>query len=202
MAKRVALGRRISTSTDRGLMISGLNTSSGAGSSASPYAGADVTATTNNKGSAPHSFDSQEHSAGGLHVFYYTQFTITGGGGTASINHYWGRDLNITDNNARPAYALRWSFSTDISSGIAQRCYPPAIYNGSTDEYDEDNDETIEYQVDDGISIDLSSSTKNTLVVENPQAADSTNSGTASNDTKYCALVVFFEDNTLGGESL
>ena len=110
MSNRVVIGRRTSASNDRGLMISGLDTSSGSGTSASPYGRANVlSVNAQNKGNAIHNFDSGEHVGGGFHVFHYAQGSLNKNTNT-NVTHNWGKD-NECATADRPLFALRWSYA-------------------------------------------------------------------------------------------
>ncbi len=108
----------------RGAFVSGLNTSSGSGTAASPYAGANVIGTSNSGQLENTSFDSGAHIGGGLQVYKVYQGILQtsntsfyqGNRGHAgvTINHNWGDRNGVTSSSTLPAYALR--FSRDIGS--------------------------------------------------------------------------------------
>lgn len=111
----------------QGLFISGLDTSSGSGTSASPYAAANVLGTSNTGQLENTTFDSGAHIGAGLQVYKVYQGVIStsnttffngnrGHGGT-TINHNWGDRNGITSSSTLPQYALRFSRDTGSSYG-------------------------------------------------------------------------------------
>jgi len=110
-----------------GLFISGLDTSSGSGTSASPYAAADVLGTSNTGQLENTTFDSGAHIGAGLQVYKVYQGVIStsnttffngnrGHAGT-TINHNWGDRNGVTNSSTLPQYALRFSRDTGSSYG-------------------------------------------------------------------------------------
>jgi|TARA_R110000744_G_scaffold325779_1_gene431632 hypothetical protein len=209
MSNRIALGRRRSSSGDRGLMISGLSTSqTGRNGSSAPYNRADVTAVdSNNKGNQPHNFDSQEHVGGGMHVFYYGQGTLTAGA-TAYISHAWGT-TNSTATADRPLYAVRWSYSTDLTNGVAVRTRTPGSYfatetssgSGFDDEPGFGGGGSTTYKVFEGLITEHTSKDQikltSRMIGDNNQGANNHNGHTI-----YYAILVFHEDDYNGGRSI
>lgn len=111
----------------QGLFISGLDTSSGSGTSASPYAAANVLGTSNTGQLENTTFDSGAHIGAGLQVYKVYQGVIStsnttffngnrGHAGT-TINHNWGDRNGITNSSTLPQYALRFSRDTGSSYG-------------------------------------------------------------------------------------
>lgn len=107
--------------------------------------------------------------------------------------------VTITHNlGYKPCYAVRWSDSSDISSGLATAVYTPGEY----DEVDEsfDGEDYSERQV--GIRSTISTST---LVLRGNWAAagDARISGSGNNNrTIYYAFVIFHEADFTNGRSL
>jgi len=110
-----------------GLFISGLDTSSGSGTSASPYAAADVLGTSTTGQLENTTFDSGAHIGAGLQVYKVYQGVIStsnttffngnrGHAGT-TINHNWGDRNGITSSSTLPQYALRFSRDNGSSYG-------------------------------------------------------------------------------------
>lgn len=201
MANRIAIGRRASGSSDRGLMVSGLNTSTGSGTTSSPYGRADVTSS-----SSVHNFDSQAHVGGGMHVFYYAQNILNDGSGTDQtstiITHNWGTRTGAASGD-RPLYALRWSYPKDIVNGVAVRCYKPGVYESVyTEVYgEEEEEEELSWEVNEGVESEHVDS--NSIRIYNKMRG----TGSASENNHpghaiYWALVVFWEDDYNGGNSI
>mgnify|MGYP003627856320 CR=1 FL=1 len=201
MSNRIALGRRRSSSGDRGLMISGLSTSqTGRNGSSAPY----------NRGNQPHNFDSQEHVGGGMHVFYYGQGTLTAGA-TAYISHAWGT-TNSTATADRPLYAVRWSYSTDLTNGVAVRTRTPGSYfateTSSGSGFDDEpgfggggGGGSTTYKVFEGLITEHTSKDQikltSRMIGDNNQGANNHNGHTI-----YYAILVFHEDDYNGGRSI
>ena len=111
----------------RGAFVSGLDTSSGSGTTASPYSGANVIGTSNSGQLENTSFDSGAHIGGGLQVYKVYQGILTtsntsfynGNRGHAgvTINHNWGDRNGITSSSTLPQYALRFSRDNGSSYG-------------------------------------------------------------------------------------
>ena len=201
MSNRVVIGRRTSASNDRGLMISGLDTSSGSGTSASPYARANVlSVNAQNKGNAVHNFDSGEHVGGGFHVFHYTQGSLNKNTNT-NVTHNWGKD-NECATADRPLFALRWSYASDISSGVATKCYKPMDYQGEfqIEEDEEDGVDEENFQAIEGV--DVQHVNNNTINIDNLMLGDNGADNNHNGHTIYWALVVFYEDDWNGGRSI
>ena len=211
MSNRIALGRRRSSSGDRGLMISGLSTSqTGKNGSSAPYNRADVTAVdSNNKGNQPHNFDSQEHVGGGMHVFYYGQGTLTAGA-NVSIAHAWGT-TNSTATADRPLYAVRWSYSTDLTNGVAHTTRTPGSYTatevtggsggGGFDDEPGFGGSTSTYRVFEGLITEHTN--KDTIKLTSRMIGDNNQGSNNHNGhTIYYAILVFYEDDYNGGRSI
>lgn len=203
MANRIAIGRRASGSSDRGLMVSGLNTSTGSGTTSSPYGRADVTSS-----SSVHNFDSQAHVGGGMHVFYYAQNILNDGSGTDQtstiITHNWGTRTGAASGD-RPLYALRWSYPKDIVNGVAVRCYKPGIYESiyteTVDEEESGDEEEISWEVNEGVEAEHVDS--NSIRIYNKmRGAGSASENNHPGHAIYWALVVFWEDDYNGGNSI
>lgn len=201
MANRIAIGRRASGSSDRGLMVSGLNTSTGSGTTSSPYGRADVTSS-----SSVHNFDSQAHVGGGMHVFYYAQNILNDGSGTDQtstiITHNWGTRTGAASGD-RPLYALRWSYPKDIVNGVAVRCYKPGVYESVyTEVYgEEEEEEELSWEVNEGVESEHVDS--NSIRIYNKmRGAGSASENNHPGHAIYWALVVFWEDDYNGGNSI
>lgn len=201
MANRIAIGRRASGSSDRGLMVSGLNTSTGSGTTSSPYGRADVTSS-----SSVHNFDSQAHVGGGMHVFYYAQNILNDGSGTDQtstiITHNWGTRTGAASGD-RPLYALRWSYPKDIVNGVAVRCYKPGVYESVyTEVYgEEEEEEELSWEVNEGVESEHVDSNSIRIYNKMRGAGGATENGHPGHAI-YWALVVFWEDDYNGGNSL
>jgi len=208
MANRISLGRRRSNSGDRGLMISGLSASQSGrnGSASTPYNRADVTTVdSNNKGNQPHNFDSQEHVGGGMHVYYYDQGTLSAGANT-TLTHNWGT-VNSTATADRPLYAVRWSYSTDLTNGIAHTTRTPGSYfatdtgSGSGFDGEPGQGSSRTYKVFEGL---LTEHTNKDSIKLTSRFIGDNNQGhnNHSGHTIYWALLVFYEDDYNGGRSI
>ena len=102
----------------RGAFISGINTSSGSGTSSSPYAGANVIGVDEGRLEST-TFDSGAHIGGGLSVYKVYQGILStsntsywnGNRGHTGVNitHDWGRNHDVLTSTRVPAYALRFS---------------------------------------------------------------------------------------------
>ena len=114
----------------RGAFVSGLDTSTGAGTSASPYGGANVIGVSNGALEAT-TFDSGSHIGGGLQVYKYYQGILhtnynsywNGNVGHAgiNINHNWGEEVGVSNTSILPAYALRFSRGNTRSMSFRPR---------------------------------------------------------------------------------
>ena len=208
---RAVLGKRIRINNEdlRGVFISGLNTSSGAGTDASPYAAANVVATNASGQLEPTTFDSGAHVGGGYQVYSYHQGTVLFSGYqedyTTTVTHNWGKDTyGVGDTGSqRPLFAFRWTPSSEISGGVATKTYPPIEYvsvyelQGSGGYYDEEDDEgeseetflTIEAEHDGPNKIEI-----------NVEAYSSEEGGGFAG--LGWALLVFYEDDFNGGKSI
>ena len=123
------------------------------------------------------------------------------------ITHNWG-DVTGAGTDDRPAYAVRWTPSSAITSGVATIAYPP----WNQERYQETGfynpTEIYRYYYFKPI---LSASTKNTLRLQARSweiSIGSTNyqevpSGSGAPDSHfYFGLVIFYEKNFKNGESL
>ena len=193
-----------SPTLSRGTFVSGINTGSGAGTNASPYASANVIATNATGQLEATSFDGGAHIGGGLQVYSYHQSTlsITGGSFTTdvanTINHSWGTDTGSAT-AARPAYALRWSHSTDITSGVATRCFPPMeVYSDGEIYEDDEGEEELVAEWNNGFHVYAEHIDKDNIKVE--LESYDIDGGRAT--TIYWALIIFFEEDYTGGKSI
>ena len=193
-----------SPTLSRGTFVSGINTGSGAGTNASPYASANVVATNAQGQLEATSFDGGAHIGGGLQSYSWHQGTlsITGGSGTTdvatTITHEWGTNSGAAT-AARPAYALRWSHSTDITSGVATRCFPPMeVYSDGEIYEEEEGEEELIAEWNDGFHIYGEHIDKDNIKVE--LEAYDIDGGRAT--TIYWALIIFFEEDYTGGKSI
>jgi len=202
MANRISLGRRRSGSGDRGLMISGLDTSSGAGSAANPYGRADVTSVdSNNKGNVTHNFDSQEHVGGGYHVYYYGQGSLASNAQTV-ISHNWGTN-NKTATADRPLFAVRWSYSSEVSNGIASTSRTCGVYEADDTNAgfgDFGGGQQTKKTIFEGVLPEHIN--KDTIRIKNVMLGGSGGVNSHNGHTIYWALVVFYEDDYNGGRSI
>ena len=197
----------------RGAFISGLDTSSGSGTSSSPYAKANILGASTNGVLENTTFDSGAHIGGGLQVYkvYQDDLEITTSTSQGikyiDIAHNWG-DVTGAGTDDRPAYAVRWTPSSAITSGVATIAYPPWDQERYQETGFSNPTEVYRYYYFKPI---LSASTKNTLRLQarsweisiggsNYQQVPS---GTGAPDSHfYFGLVIFYEKNFKNGESL
>lgn len=209
MARRAVLGKRIRINNEdlRGVFISGLDTSSGAGTDASPYAAADVLGTNASGQLEPTTFDSGAHVGGGYQVYSYHQGTLT----TTSTNdtvsttvtHNWGRDTYGVGNTGtqRPLFAFRWTPTSEIVNGLATTAYPPI---GFTDVYEltgDPGDEEEEQSESEEQFLTIEATHDNSNQIEITLEAHSSEGGSGLVGIGW-ALLVFYEDDFNGGKSI
>lgn len=130
----------------RGAFVSGINTSSGSGTSASPYAGANVIGVDEGRLEST-TFDSGGHIGGGLSVYEVHQGILqtsntsywNGNRGHTGVNitHNWGRNHDVLTSTRVPAYALRFSrgsygnqYLAEAHRSMAMRPRVKQVYGG------------------------------------------------------------------------
>lgn len=195
----------IGTPESNGVFIGGLNTSSGSGTSSDPYGKANVLGV--NDGTMENTtFDSGAHIGAGLQVFDYYQGTLSTSTSTKSITstitHNWG---TYTGQTSEPAYAFRWAPSAAYDSGTGKvtRVYPPwHQFNEANTGFFPNTTQELEYyrcwvSGNNTNSIDVQAMNRNIVI---PSSGSTTDVGVA--ETFYWALVIFYEPNYLGGNSL
>lgn len=205
---RAVLGKRVRINNEdlRGVFISGLDTSSGAGTDASPYASANVVATNASGQLEPTTFDSGAHVGGGYQVYSYHQdtvlFTAFQEDYTTTITHNWGRDTHGVDNTGsqRPLFAFRWTPNSEIVNGVATKAYPPIAYvsvyeltsNYDEEEEDSENEETF-------LTVIAEHENPNQISITIEAYSSEAGGGVAG---LGWALLVFYEDDFNGGKSI
>lgn len=206
---RAVLGKRIRINNEdlRGVFISGLNTSSGAGTDASPYASANVVATNASGQLEPTTFDSGAHVGGGYQVYSYHQdtvlFTINQEDYTEVITHNWGRDTHGVDNTGsqRPLFAFRWTPTSEIVNGVATKAYPPieyvSVYELTGDQYDEEEENSESEET--FLTVTAEHDNPNEISITIEAYSSEEGGGVAA---LGWALLVFYEDDFNGGKSI
>lgn len=189
----------------KGVFISGLDTSSGSGTSSSPYAKANVLGV--NDGTMENTtFDSGAHVGGGLQVFDYAQGTLSTTTSSHSVSttytHNWG---DYTGQTSEPSYAFRWSPSNDYNSstGKAETVYYP---------WNQENEELSGFSPNQTFTVRsyhcmVIANNTNSITIRarnrvttGPVGGSTSTTGVA--ETFYWSLVIFYEPNYLGGNSL
>ena len=207
---RAVLGKRIRINNEdlRGVFISGLDTSSGAGTDASPYASANVVATNASGQLEPTTFDSGAHVGGGYQPFFWTQGTFTQSFAEAdkemetTVTHNCGRDTYGVDNTGtqRPLFAFRWSPSSELVAGLAQKTYPPVnYYRVFEGEYDEEED--TEASEEEYFRVEAVHLNANQMKIHFDAYGEGDIEGSGGNSIAW-ALLVFYEDDFNGGKSV
>lgn len=204
---RIVLGKRATVNSEdlRGVFISGLNTSSGSGTDASPYASANVVATNASGQLEATTFDSGAHIGGGLQVYDYfqgslIQTSINDEEMYTDITHNWGLDQYGSSHSGKtPAFAFRWTPSQEISGGVATKTYHPINYyfHETYEEYEEEEENSSETEY--FVRVEAQHINANTIRVyfENYDTE-----GQYSNQGIYYALIIFYEDDYNGGKSI
>lgn len=198
----------------RGAFISGLNSSSGSGTSSSPYAKADVIGVSNKGVLEATTFDTGAHIGGGLQVYrvYQDDLEITTSTSQGlkyiDITHNWGK-VTGAGTNDRPAYAVRWTPSSAITNGVATIAYPPWDQERYQETGFTNPTEVNRYYYFKPI---LSASTKDTLrlqarsweiTISSSGYSQGVPTGSGAPDNHfYFGLVIFYEKNFKNGESL
>ena len=154
--------------------------------------------------------------AASLQVFYYDEGSIPAPGVTEStyvdITHNWGT-TGSHGTNDRPLFAVRWSYPSDIVSGVATACYPPNQYDNEIQvtECQEEEESGDEIDCEDFNSniyegCGVSHQSNNVIRIRNYMggAYDDNSGGDVSGTTKvlYYAIVVFYEHDWTKGEGL
>lgn len=209
---RAVLGKRVRINNEdlRGVFISGLNTSSGAGTDANPYASANVVATNASGQLEPTTFDSGAHVGGGYQVYSYHQGTFLQSASFSDfsmhtdITHNWGRDTYGVDNTGtqRPLFAFRWTPSSEISGGLATKTYGPVDYESVHEEYyDEEEDSGDEISEEYYLTIKARHLNANQIRVHFSSYGENDAYGSGMQSIGW-ALIVFYEDDFNGGKSV
>lgn len=207
---RAVLGKRLTVNSEdlRGVFISGLNTSSGAGTDASPYASANVVATNASGQLEPTTFDSGAHVGGGYQPFFWDQGTFVQSSSyttqemETTVTHNWGRDTYGVDNTGsqRPLFALRWSPSSELVAGLAQKTYPPVdYYRVFESEYDEEEDSSTTEE--EYFRVDAEHVNANQINIHFDAYAGGDLDESGMNSIAW-ALLIFYEDDFNGGKSI
>ena len=207
---RAVLGKRLTINSEdlRGVFISGLNTSSGAGTDASPYAAANVIATNASGQLEPTTFDSGAHVGGGYQPFFWTQGTFLQSYSSSdkemqtTVTHNWGRDTYGVDNTGtqRPLFAFRWTPSSELIAGLAQKTYPPVnFYRVFEGAYDEEED--TEASEEEFFRVEAVHLNANQMKIHFDAYGEGDIEGSGGNSIAW-ALIVFYEDDFNGGKSV
>lgn len=207
---RAVLGKRIRINNEdlRGVFISGLDTSSGAGTDASPYASANVVATNASGQLEPTTFDSGAHVGGGYQPFFWDQGTFLQSGDYSdmemetTVTHNWGRDTYGVGNTGtqRPLFAFRWTPSSELVAGLAQKTYPPVnYYRVFEGEYDEEED--TESSEEEFFRVEAVHLNANQIKIHFDAYGGGDIEGSGMNSIAW-ALLVFYEDDFNGGKSV
>jgi hypothetical protein len=174
MANRVLIGKR---GSEHGLFIS--------------QTGQDVLTASNL------SFD----STAGPSIFVAGASTaLKGEGSLAAPSSYSGTTSTTVSHGLGyvPAYAVRWCYPADLSSGVAVRMYNPSETNIQNIEYSgEEYNEEDEYNAYGGVNSSCSSTT---LTITNFESGINEQTSTAS--IIYYAYVIFTAPDFTGGHSL
>ena len=170
MANRVLIGKR---GSEYGLFVS--------------QTGQDVLTATNL------SFD----STAGPSIFVAGASTALKGEGSIAAPSGATRSTTVSHGLGYvPAYAVRWCYPADLSSGVAVRMYNPSQTNIENIEYSgEEYEEEDEYQAFGGVTSSCSSTT---LTITNFEQSDSIGSASII----YYAYVIFTAPDFTGGHSL
>ena len=153
--------------------------------------------------------------AASLQVFYYAQGVINApnfqGSRNVDITHNWGT-TNSHGTNDRPLFAVRWSYPSEISGGLATACYPPNYYESEIqvtecedeeESGDEENCEDFGDYIYEGCQVQHQS--KDVIRIFNEMAghtSDTDGDTSGSNKALYYAIVVFYEHDWTKGEGL
>lgn len=209
---RAVLGKRATVNSEdlRGIFISGLDISSGTGTDASPYASANVIATNASGQLEPTTFDSGAHVGAGYQVYSYHQGLHTQASedeDSIIITHNWGLDqYGVTNANTAvtPAFAMRWTPGAEIVSGLATKTYSAVdtYYHESTQPTLEE-DENGEGGEESTVYFEIHAVHKNANQIQINFVAYSEEEGYYTPAQQFgWAVVVFYEDDFNGGESL
>ncbi len=209
---RAVLGKRATVNSEdlRGVFISGLDISSGAGTDASPYASANVIATNASGQLEPTTFDSGAHVGAGYQVYSYHQGLHQQASDDEDeiiITHNWGHDqYGVTNANTAvtPAFAMRWTPGAEIVNGLATKTYSAVetyfLEQTQGDNFgDEDEDEGQEYAA----YFEIRAVHLNANQIQINFVAYNEEEGYYTPAQQFgWAVVVFYEDDFNGGESL
>jgi len=203
MANRVAIGRRASGQTDRGLNISGLSSGS--------LTNFDNVTTP----AAIHNLDSSDVIGGSLSVYKFGQGTITkptdDEGRLATIQHQWASNvLQDSDSTKNPLFAVRWNLAADLTNGVATRVYTPNYYdavheeetdNCEDEEDGEENCETVTFVLQEGVRVAIR---PNALDIFNFSMGvlNEEEGGLTGGHTIYYAYAIFHQEDFTNGAGL
>ena len=203
---RIVLGKRATINSEdlRGVFISGLDTSSGSGTDASPYAAANVVATNASGQLEATTFDSGPHIGGGLQVYKYYQGSLIQTTNShdemeTDITHNWGLDQYGSNHSGKtPAFAFRWTPSQEVSGGLATKTYHPINYyrHETYEEVEEEEENFSETEV--FVRVEAQHVNANTIRVH----FDNYDTDFNGSSGIYYALIIFYEDDYNGGKSI
>ena len=123
--------------------------------------------------------------------------------GASLIVHSYGQGSIAGNSNVvithsmgyKPAFAVRWSDSGDISSGLATKTYSPNTASSTFVTYEE---EEVDEEGEMNWGCEISSVTINSFRITN----ESNNDMGETNRTIYYAYVIFHEADFTGGQGL
>lgn len=209
---RAVLGKRATVNSEdlRGIFISGLDVSSGSGTDASPFASANVIATNASGQLEPTTFDSGAHVGAGYQVYSYHQDLHTQASEDEDeiiVTHNWGLDqYGVTNANTAvtPAFAMRWTPGTEIVSGLATKTYSAIdTYYFETETISDEDEENGEEGNETTAYFEIHAVHKNANQIQINFAAHNEEEGITTSGQQFgWAVVVFYEDDFNGGESL
>lgn len=209
---RAVLGKRATVNSEdlRGVFISGLNINSGSGTDASPFASANVIATNASGQLEPTTFDSGAHVGGGYQVYSYHQNLHTQASDDEDsiiITHNWGLDqYGVTNANTAvtPAFAMRWTPGTEIVNGLATKTYSAVdTYYFETETLSQEEEEEGDTAEESAAYFEIHARHKNANQIQIDFVAYNEEEGYYTPAQQFgWAVVVFYEDDFNGGESL
>lgn len=209
---RAVIGKRATVNSEdlRGIFISGLDVSSGSGTDASPYASANVIATNASGQLEPTTFDSGAHVGGSYQVYSYHQGLHTQASEDEDeiiITHNWGLDqYGVTNANTAvtPAFAMRWTPGAEIVNGLATKTYGPIdTYYFETETLSQEDEEDGENAEESTTYFQINAVHKNANQIQIHFVAYSEEESYYTPAQQFgWAVVVFYEDDFNGGESL
>ena len=123
--------------------------------------------------------------------------------GASAIVHSYGQGSISGNSNATithnlgytPTYAVRWSDSGDISSGVATKTYSPNTSSSTFVTYEE---EEVDEEGEVNWGCEVSHINTNSIRITN----ESNNDMGLTNRTIYYAIVIFHEADLTGGQGL